>query len=610
MKIDYIKTIGFRKFEKSFEAKCYDITNITGKNRSGKSNILYAIVNIMLGTNLSGDEKTCLINKKCDASYGELHFTDNRGIHHVLIRGKHKYDNNMNFITLDGKSVKQTDLINFYKDKKLFLSIINPLYFLSKKPAEQKEMVDSYLSDIRPKVIFDSLSQEKQQKLINKYYKQNKRYEELTADEQEEFINTTMLNIPMDISYNNLSKEEQKILEAIPRDIPTYISEINEEIKKSENTISILDGKIEYAKNIASEELPDYKVFEKEEELALAKQELDLLNRNEGIINKQNQKKIVEDLEKEILEKETESHELLKKMEDGKKKYYSIKNGESSCCPTCNQQIQGISKNISIINMKKELLSYYDKNNILQAKLKDLKSKLSIERCKYHALDGEPIIEKSKRITIIQENIRQLENEKLDIEKFNSQIATKQKNIDNANSDISKFNKQKQLHNKCIELANKSKKVAQKLYILYIEEKMKIAKNYLKDVNIKYYSVLKGTGEIKEDFVITYKNNILTDLSRSEKMATALEFANMFNKISRVNFPLFIDDYESCADYDFINKYCKDTQLFIAKVQKGQALKISDYNNQENYTIIKPTISSYRTMKINKNQAAVISKAA
>jgi len=133
MKISYVKTIGFRKFKNTFETKIYDVTNITGKNRAGKSNILYAIVNILLGTNLSGDDKVCLINRNCDASYGELHFTDNKGIKHILIRGKHRYDNSKNFISLDGKPATQKDLVSFYKDKKLFLSIINPLYFLNKK---------------------------------------------------------------------------------------------------------------------------------------------------------------------------------------------------------------------------------------------------------------------------------------------------------------------------------------------------------------------------------------------------------------------------------------------------------------------------------------------
>ena len=171
MKVNYVKTIGFRKFEKEFETELYNVTNITGMNTAGKSNILYSIINIMLGTNLSGDEKTCLINKKCDYSYGELHFTDNNGVKHILIRGKHRVNTQKNILTLDGKVITQNELVSFYKDKKLFLSVVNPLYFLSKRPSEQKEMVDKYLSDIKPKEIFDTLSEEEKNILLDRHFR-------------------------------------------------------------------------------------------------------------------------------------------------------------------------------------------------------------------------------------------------------------------------------------------------------------------------------------------------------------------------------------------------------------------------------------------------------
>lgn len=613
MKVNYLRTEGFRKFNGIFETKLYDITNITGKNRSGKSNILYAIVNIMLGTNLSGDEKACLINKDSDSSYGELQFTDNNGIKHAIIRGKNKYSSKGNILALDGKPVTQVELMSFYKDKKLFLSILNPLYFLNKKPAEQKEMVDKYLSDIKPKEIFDKLDKITQNILLNKYYKNEERpYNKLTVDEQEEFINFNMANICMDIAYNNLSKDEQSILEGVPTDIPSYISDLNADIKRSEAHISSLDGKIEYAENIANEKLPEYKTFEKDEELSLAEQELLLLNSNEKIVDKEKQKQVVEELENDILNKETEFNELENAMKTGKKKYLSIKNGEVCTCPTCNQYIQDESKQITVSNMYKDLMSKYDKRNLLETQIKELKFKLAMERCKYHSLKGDSTIEKSKRIVVVKENIKQLKQEKQDIDKFNSELDVKEKNIKDAKLDIDKFNSEKQIKVKFINTLSQAKKVAQKLYISYIEQKMKLAKEYLKDVDIKFYSVLKTTGEIKEDFIITYKNSPLSDLSRSETIATALEFSNMFNQISRANFPIFIDDFESCADYDFINEYSKHTQIILSKVEKGHPLTISDYNSNK-ATIIKPVISSFRTFKVqkeNKNQTAKLPQAA
>ncbi len=634
----------------------YDTTSISGKNRSGKSNILYAIVNILLGTNLSGDEKSCLINQKVDSSYGELHFTDNQGIKHILVRIKNRVGTKNNSLTLDGKSITQNELISFYKDKKLFLSIINPLYFLSKKPAEQKEMVDKYLSDIKPMEIFKTLNDLQQQTLLNRYFRipvrelydkldenelkelyslnklqeiTNKKYEELSQKElftsfkdvvlkdikyyymlsqkeQEEFVNTHILNIFMDIAYNNLSQEEQNILEGIPQDIPTYISELNQDIKKAESYITSLNSKIDYAQNIADEKLPEARKFEKEVELSLSYQELDSLSNDKRIKDKENQKKKVEDLEKEILNLSTEITELEKKMKSGKQKYLAIKNGLNNLCPTCEQHIQNEAKEKTIANMKKDLTDAFNRKNTLEAKEKDLKFKLAMEKCQYHALGGDTSIDNTKKVANINENIKALEKEQKEIERFNNEIAVKQKNIQNAKRDISNFNKQISIQNKYISDLKDARKVAQKLYIGYIEEKMKLAKHYLKNVKVQFYSVLKTTGEIKDDFVITYKGNLLSNLSRSEIIATALEFANMFNQIAKTKFPIFVDDMESCADYDFIKAYASNSQIIVSYVVKGSNLKIADYYNNEDCTIIKHVIANAKTINIyNKNNTAI-----
>ena len=295
-------------------------------------------------------------------------------------------------------------------------------------------------------------------------------------------------------------------------------------------------------------------------------------------------------MEKDILAKENEFSDLENKMKKGKQVYLSIKSGACSKCPTCEQQIADENKMVTIQNMKKELEGYFDRSNLLKTMISDLKSSFTIERCKFHALEGDSTLEKTKRIAVVKEDIKRLENERLEIEKYNGQIDMQIKQMESARNDIIKFKKEKKAQSDIIDNLNKAKKVAQKLYIAYIEEKMKLAREYLKDVNIKFYSVLKTTGEIKEDFIIEYKNHPLSDLSRSETIATALEFANMFNKISKVNVPIFIDDYESCADYDFIKDYAKDTQLIIARVSKGESLKIADGNSSK-FTVIETKLN-------------------
>ena len=535
MKITYLKTNGFRKFEDTFETEIYDITEITGGNAKGKTTILYAIIWAFLGTNLTGDDKVWLGNKKCEGCYVELHFIDNAGNNHILIRYKNRYDSKMNFIMLDNKKIEQKDLQTFYKDKKLFLSILNLNYFLHKKPTEQKELIDNYL----PEIDIQSV-------------------------------------------YNKLSDYEKSLLEGCPTNMAQYIQELNDNKKMYENQIKTVKGKIDYAQSIIdSTTIDKILTFEKDEELSLDRQQLSYLTTDKNSAIRTKQEKIVNELEKQKSTLEKQIDDLFSKMQEGKKKYLSIKNANDVCCPLCGQKLEEKGRLTTIINMKKDLEASYDKKVKLDKEFLIIKGKLAVEKAKlYSAQNVSNNEEYPGQITTLKEKISHLEQEKMDIEKHNNIVTINQKNVMTSKEDITKFNiKIQELHG-LIENIKKVKEVTQKLYINYLEEKMKYATKHLKNVRIQYYKVSKEDEILKEDFIILYKNNELKNLSRSETIATMLEIGNMLNKVANTNFPLFIDDSESCADFNFIEDYAKDTQILISRVQKGQELTISNYNDK------------------------------
>ena len=535
MKITYLKTNGFRKFEYTFETEIYDITEITGGNAKGKTTILYAIIWAFLGTNLTGDDKVWLGNKKCEGCYVELHFIDNAGNNHILIRYKNRYDSKMNFIMLDNKKIEQKDLQTFYKDKKLFLSILNLNYFLHKKPTEQKELIDNYL----PEIDIQSV-------------------------------------------YNKLSDYEKSLLEGCPTNMVQYIQELNNNKKMYENQIKTVKGKIDYAQSIIdSTTIDKILTFEKDEELSLDRQQLSYLTTDKNSAIRTKQEKIVNELEKQKSTLEKQIDDLFSKMQEGKKKYLSIKNANDVCCPLCGQKLEEKGRLTTIINMKKDLEASYDKKVKLDKEFLIIKGKLAVEKAKlYSAQNVSNNEEYPGQITTLKEKISHLEQEKMDIEKHNNIVTINQKNVMTSKEDITKFNiKIQELHG-LIENIKKVKEVTQKLYINYLEEKMKYATKHLKNVRIQYYKVSKEDEILKEDFIILYKNNELKNLSRSETIATMLEIGNMLNKVANTNFPLFIDDSESCADFNFIEDYAKDTQILISRVQKGQELTISNYNDK------------------------------
>lgn len=534
MKINYIKTIGFRKNKETFETNLYDITSITGGNTKGKTNILYAIIWGFLGTNLTGDEKEWLGNKNSDDCLVELHFTDNFNIPHILVRYKNKYDNSKNFIMLDGKTATQKDIQSFYGDKKLFLSILNPNYFISKKPAEQKELLDKYLPEI-----------------------------------------------DISIVYDKLDNTEKALLESCPKNILEFISELNENKRITETKIGNLQGKIEYAQNIInSTVIEEEKTFEKAEELKFARMELSSLEA-ENTFTKTRQENIVNDLNNQIADKEKQIQDLTTNMKAGKQKYLQLKAEPVSYCPTCKQVLNPEGKLITINNMRTELEIAFESKQKLDIELMDLKSKHATERCKLHALESKSNLEREKHIEDLRSQIQELEQEQLEIERFNSSVLSQKHTIDGAENDISLFSSQIMECSKLLENIKETKDVAQKLYINYIEEKMKFATKHLKNVSIKYYKVSKEDGVIKEDFIILYNGNELKSISRSETIATSLELCNMLNIVAKTNFPLFIDDSESCADYNFIEDYSNGTQILIARVEKGKDLTISDYKSSE-----------------------------
>lgn len=535
MKITYLKTNGFRKFEYTFETEIYDITEITGGNAKGKTTILYAIIWAFLGTNLTGDDKVWLGNKKCEGCYVELHFIDNARNNHILIRYKNRYDNKMNFIMLDNKKIEQKDLQTFYKDKKLFLSILNLNYFLHKKPTEQKELIDNYL----PEIDIQSV-------------------------------------------YNKLSDYEKSLLEGCPTNMAQYIQELNDNKKMYENQIKTVKGKIDYAQSIIdSTTIDKILTFEKDEELSLDRQQLSYLTTDKNSAIRTKQEKIVNELEKQKSTLEKQIDDLFSKMQEGKKKYLSIKNANDVCCPLCGQKLEEKGRLTTIINMKKDLEASYDKKVKLDKEFLIIKGKLAVEKAKlYSAQNVSNNEEYPGQITTLKEKISHLEQEKMDIEKHNNIVTINQKNVMTSKEDITKFNiKIQELHG-LIENIKKVKEVTQKLYINYLEEKMKYATKHLKNVRIQYYKVSKEDEILKEDFIILYKNNELKNLSRSETIATMLEIGNMLNTVANTNFPLFIDDSESCADFNFIEDYSKDTQILISRVQKGQELTISNYNDK------------------------------
>lgn len=103
-------------------------------------------------------------------------------------------------------------------------------------------------------------------------------------------------------------------------------------------------------------------------------------------------------------------------------------------------------------------------------------------------------------------------------------------------------------------------------YVNFISE---IFETVLTDTKIHIHKINKETGEIKEDFFVTYKDKEYSLLSNSERIKVGLEIANMFNVLLNKQYPTVVDDSESILELPIIN-----TQMIICKVSNIEKINI------------------------------------
>ena len=105
--------------------------------------------------------------------------------------------------------------------------------------------------------------------------------------------------------------------------------------------------------------------------------------------------------------------------------------------------------------------------------------------------------------------------------------------------------------------------------------KMLFEQLHTQNVACKLFDIVKSTGEIKETWKFTYEGRDYRCLSHSEKVLAGMEMVELLKKLLGRCYPVFADDTESI---DNIPR--PSGQSFLARVARGQPLKITIHNQQ------------------------------
>ena len=511
MLINKLKMEGFKNNKSKIEYDLGKLTCISGENYKGKTTIGEAITWCLAGIDLTGNEMATnkLLNNKSKNMEVEIDFTFNEKPFN-LIRSKR---GSKTEIYLNGEIVKNTDLIKFYNDKHIFLSIFNPDYFVGLTPKLAKETLDSVLQKIDNQEIFEELSEFERNLLLEN-----------------------------DFKNSNL-----------------FLIKKREELKELEKDVLFSEGFIAAKKEEIV--IPDEKVFKEEELIELNTKKLTITEKIQELKNIDK----VELIEVSILEQERQS--LLNQYNRYADEYKALE--DTIECPNCKHEIdlnestrERLIKEINQIKASgKEVAAKIDQANKGNEKILEVYNKtLKENETEFTKLESS-FYNIDKLISVQEQIKREVENNNLNRssllklkEENESKILKAQEEINSSEDKMNNINLQ-------IDAAKSFNSIKLKLQSTNIDK-------HLKDVSIKLEKITKD-GELKDDFKILYKDREFNILSTSERIKAGLEISNLIMAQANMIVPIFIDNAESITEYT-----SPDTQIIEARVVKGQELTV------------------------------------
>lgn len=566
-----IKMEGFKRFQEPYEIKMDTLTYISGGNGQGKTTVADAIAYAFCGTPFWG-EKSCdrLQNPDCKEMKVEVRFVDERGDIHTISRRR---NGGSSTVTMDTLQLRQTDITNIFADKDVFLSVLNPLYFIEKIADDGREFLQKLMPPVSEDEVLDKLSDNTKTLLENEslldpeYYVKKKREELNEIDETCNYLSGQI----------DLLKTQQREAEAKLDSVLEKGNKIVERKtaleEKQFDGIDIEALKAEQAKIVQS--LSDDKKSR-------------LLAKEAEIQNRRYSSKFAEKIEKT----KAELNVLTEKYQKMLKRIKGIKIGD--VCPTCRTVISEGNYKTIIGAMKTDLAAVCEQGKNLKEAFAELVELDKKSREKFEEF-------KSDDLKKIQNELSELNGGDV------SEIAMLDDKIKFGNltadeyAELDELTKQADAFAKEVELLCETDKIPEKISALeksitdnkahkteirnliqaageFAAKKAEITLSRLKmnHAAIKLFDVVKTTGEIKNVFRFTYDDKDYRWLSTSEKIKAGLEVSELLQRLTGLVYPTYIDNAECITTKltpvhgQIILAYARNTELSVQHPRRQQ----------------------------------------
>lgn len=582
---------GFKSYEKPTELTFGNPTVITGGNGRGKTSIADAIAFAVTGLPLFGERGLDrLHNEKNPDVAIQMRFVDENGITHELTRIR---QNNDMSIYYDGHTIRQLDLADLFGERDVFLSILNPLYFIEELGTNGKNLLERYLPFIPQETILAQLPGAVQASLKDEVilspdtYLKGRRAEIRELDER-----ITYLSGQKDLAATQKKQHE------------TMWVEISEGITALQNEIAAL----------AEKQFAGLDTAKMQERLVELSQRYDEMARDERGDTVQQQKELHAMREK-IVRRQAEQYqskfteplaEITAKVNDlgarYKREAVAYKAFHAGMdCPTCHRRVTEETLLEVQAALKKTISELYaagteQKGQLTELQELDKKARETFEAFKEADLRkwAEDAAELERRCA------EQSENGSQAAESLRSEIQNLMAELEYGNLTQAEYDRLRECREQCRELESKlsalnemasaqtpdfdreireAQETISKIkrtmtnVISYVSKRAELTFSQLKmnRVEISLYDVVKSTGEVKDTFKFTYSGRRYDRLSLSEKIRAGMEVSELIKRLTGRNYPVFVDNMESVDDLANVRP---TGQIIMAKCVSNAPLQV------------------------------------
>lgn len=582
---------GFKSYEKPTELTFGNPTVITGGNGRGKTSIADAIAFAVTGLPFFGERGLDrLHNEKNPDVAIQMRFVDENGIIHELTRIRQKNDMSIYY---DGHTIRQLDLADLFGERDVFLSILNPLYFIEELGTNGKNLLERYLPFIPQETILAQLPGAVQASLKDEVilspdaYLKGRRAEIRELEERITYLS----------GQKDLAATQKKQYE-------TMRVEFSEGITSLQNEIAAL----------AEKQFAGLDTAKMQEKLVELSQRYDEMARDERGDTVQQQKEL-RALREKIVRRQSEQYqskfteplaEIAAKVNDlgtrYKRESVAYKAFHAGMdCPTCHRRVTEETLPEVQAALKKNISELYAAGTEQKGQLTELQEMDKKARDTFDAFKEADLRKWTEDAAELERRCaEQSETSSQAAESLRSEIQALTAELEYGNLTQAEYGRLRECREQCRELESKLSALnemasaqtpdfdreireAQEAIgkikrtmtnvISYVSKRAELTFSQLKmnRVEISLYDVVKSTGEVKDTFKFTYSGRRYDRLSLSEKIRAGMELSELIKRLTGRNYPVFVDNMESVDDLANVRP---TGQIIMAKCVSNAPLQV------------------------------------